>query len=338
LPTWGEILKELNETPTPAGTPDWDGVRRKYISDLAKRTGRSTIIYATDFLTGRAPPDQVTINLLDMQAMMEVLKGLPGPNLDLILHTPGGQPEALESLVRYLRTRFDHIRAFVPLAAMSAGTMWALACDEIVMGEHSQLGPIDPQFALAFGEQIRLAPAQAVLDQFELAKTEVRDPANLAAWITVLRSYGPSLLQECKQAQQLSESLVSQWMANYMFKSEADRVTKAAAVARAFADYRTLYSHGRPISRDQASAMAVTAITNLEADNKLQDAVLSVHHATMHTLAGSGAVKIVENNLPRTFALIGGVQVIGEPGKRAPRKSSRTPPKPEGRGTRKRKR
>lgn len=144
MPTWGQILNELNRTLTPNGTPDFDSVRRKYIRQLADYTGRSTIAYASDFLTATSDPSAIPINLGDMQAMMEVVKDLSGPTLDLILHTPGGSPEALESIVRYLRIKFDHIRAFIPLAAMSAGTMWTLACDEIVMGKHSQLGPIRP--------------------------------------------------------------------------------------------------------------------------------------------------------------------------------------------------
>jgi len=49
--------------------------------------------------------------------MVEVCKDLNGPNLDIILHSPGGSPEATASLVRYLRTKFSHIRVFVPLAA-----------------------------------------------------------------------------------------------------------------------------------------------------------------------------------------------------------------------------
>lgn len=41
-------------------------------------------------------------------------------------------------------------------------------------------------------------------------------------------------------------------------------------------------------------------VENLEADPNLQDAVLSVHHATFHTFSGP-CVKIVENQLGRGF-------------------------------------
>src|SRR5258706_6904061 len=117
-----------------AGQPvDFDSVRRKYLLNLHQLTGRSVILYTTDWLRGRIP-GATSIALEDMQGMMEVCKNLPGPNLDLIIHSPGGSAEATASIVKYLRRKYTHIRAFIPLAAMSAATMWALAADEIYMG------------------------------------------------------------------------------------------------------------------------------------------------------------------------------------------------------------
>jgi hypothetical protein len=129
MPTWGEILKELDGTvAVPGGPPNWDLVRRKYVTALHALTGRDTILYYTDWM-GSAGKPGTSIVLGDMQGMMEVHKDLKGPGLDLILHSPGGSAEATASMVRYLRTKFTDIRVFVPLAAMSAATMWALAGD-----------------------------------------------------------------------------------------------------------------------------------------------------------------------------------------------------------------
>jgi hypothetical protein len=153
-----------------APPPDFDGVRRRYLAQLYELTERPVILYSTDWLGGGPP--EAAINLEDMQAMMEVCRGLPGPDLDLILHSPGGSAEAAASIVHYLRTRYKHIRAFVPVAAMSAATMWALACDEVVMGKHSQLGPIDPQLVTPQGS----IPARAILDQFGQSGSVPRIP------------------------------------------------------------------------------------------------------------------------------------------------------------------
>jgi hypothetical protein len=118
----------------------------------------------------------------------------PWPNVDLILHSPGGSGSAAELIVKYLRTKFDHIRIVVPHMAMSAATMVSGGTDEVIMGKHSFLGPIDPQFILRTSLGQRSVPAQAILEQFELAKREAADPAKLRVWAPMLAQYGPDLL------------------------------------------------------------------------------------------------------------------------------------------------
>lgn len=298
MPSWGEILQELSASAVASGgQPDFDGIRRKYLAQLHALTGRDTIVYATDWLRGATPMS--SIDLGDMQGMMEVCQGLQGPGLDLILHSPGGSAEATASIVRYLRRKFPYdIRVFVPLAAMSAATMWTLAANLVVMGKHSQLGPIDPQLITPVG----VMPARAVIEQFERAKAEIQaNPAVLGAWAPMLQQYGPALLEQCEKAEELSRRLVREWLAAYMFAGEAEADAKAEKAARYFSDYATHQSHSLGIDRDQARAVGVQ-IVDLETDQNLQDAVLSVHHAVLHTLSGS-AVKIIENHAGRAFVL-----------------------------------
>ncbi|MEH2488701.1 SDH family Clp fold serine proteinase [Bradyrhizobium sp. AZCC 2230] len=65
--------------------------------------------------------------------------------LDLVLHTPGGLVLAALQIAKAVREHKGKVTVFVPHYAMSGGTLIALAADEIVMCEHSVLGPIDPQ-------------------------------------------------------------------------------------------------------------------------------------------------------------------------------------------------
>src|ERR1700737_1370322 len=64
--------------------------------------------------------------------------------LDLVLHTPGGLVLAALQIAKAVREHRGKVTVFVPHYAMSGGTLIALAADEIVMCEHSVLGPIDP--------------------------------------------------------------------------------------------------------------------------------------------------------------------------------------------------
>jgi hypothetical protein len=311
VPTWGEILNELAATPAngvAGGPPDFDKVRRKYLAAMHALTGRDVILYASDWLSGSALGTIIVLE--DMLGMMETCRGLKSRKLDLILHSPGGDPNATSSLVRYLRGRFDHIRAFVPLAAMSAATMWALAADEIWMGAHSQLGPIDPQMVTGNAQ----FPARAILEQFERAKVELEQtPAAFPAWVPILQAYGPSLLQECTDAEELSKRLVRVWLRTWMLKNRGDRSLRAARIATYFADYSKHRSHGVAISRDDARSKGVI-VRDLEDDPQLQDAVLSIHHSTMHTFSMTAATKIVENHLGRAWVKAARVVQMTGPG------------------------
>lgn len=308
MPTWGQLLQELNGLSATAGNPadggpsPFDILRRKYMAKLARRTGRAVIVYATAWLEPRQGLDAqaISIHLGDVQGFMEACSNIDEREVDLFLHSPGGTAEAAESIVEYLRTRFDHIRVVVPLAAMSAATMMALGADEIVMGAHSQLGPIDPQFTLATPEGPRSAPGQAILDQFELAKEQCQDPRNLPAWLPILRSYGPGLISQCGHQRDLAESFVAGWLERFMFKDDDERDAKAKAAAAWFANFSEFKSHGRRVSRDEARRLGLKVI-DLEEDPALQDAMLSVHHAVQHTFTGTGAAKIIENHHGRAW-------------------------------------
>jgi hypothetical protein len=253
------------------------------------------------------------ITLEDMQGLMEVCRDVPGPNLDIVLHSPGGIPEATASIVRYLREKFSDIRVFVPLAAMSSATMLALASNRIVMGKHSQLGPIDPQLQAGTWT----APARGILEQFERAKQECKaDPAALAAWAPILQQYGPALLEQCRMAEDLAKRLVREWLTSYMFNGDSE---KAERVAAFFASYELHQSHSMGIPREMARDQGVL-IEDLEANQELQDAVLSVHHAAMLT----PAVKLIENHLSRTYAKVQAAAQIMLPTPMTP--SSPVPP------------
>jgi hypothetical protein len=320
MPTWGQLLAELAQTPPQPGVSAFDIIRRKYLVKLNQKAGRNVILYATKWTqAGGIDPGLVSITLEDVEALMEVVHGLDGAKgLDLVIHSPGGSPDAAEAVVHYLRSKFDDIRVIVPQAAMSAATMLACASDRIVMGKHSSLGPIDPQLIMASQTGARAHPAQAILDQFELARDQCKDPALLGAWVPILPQYGPSLLIECENALQLARELVTEWLRRWMFKDQPDGEKRAKEVAARLSDHSKFKSHGRPIHREAAIAMGLV-IENLEADQDFQDLVLSIFHACSHTFSNTGAVKIVENHLGRAFLKQQQVVMMSGP---APKKPS----------------
>ena len=301
MPIWSEILRELADSSTGGDSPDFDGIRRKYLLNLHRYTGRNVILYASGWIQKPGtPPYLVSVGDDDISALMEVVWGLQGEDLDLILHSPGGSLDAAEAIVSYLRTRFSNIRVIVPQFAKSAATMIACAADEIVLGNHSFLGPTDAQINVATPLGPRFVPTQAVLDQFDRAKQECADPAKLAAWVPMLNQYGPDLLVRCETALELSRELVKTWLETYMFNGAPNASQTAEIISSWFADHRNFKSHGRHLSRNELVKQQLK-VTALEDDQTLQDLSLSVFHSAVHTFTGTPIVKIVENHTGRAF-------------------------------------
>ena len=95
-----------------------------------------------------------------------------------------------------------------------------------------------------------------------------------------------------------------------MLRGHPESQQTAEAVAAWLANDHEHLSHSRAITRDQLRDRGLP-ITDLEESQELQDAVLSVHHATMHTFNGSAA-KLIENHLGRAF-IQHGVQMVMTP-------------------------
>lgn len=300
MPLWSEILSELSSDSTP-NLKTYDRVRRNYLLSLNEHTGRDTILYASSWLQhDDVPPTRIAIADQDIHALMEVTSDLSGPNLDIILHSPGGSAEAAEAIVFYLRSRFKNIRVIVPTFAKSAATMIACSANSIVMGKHSFLGPTDPQFPLITPLGQRLVPAQAILDQFAIMRNEIVEQTESPIWLPSISQIGPDLIVTCRNAIELSKSLVSAWLWNYMFEGKSEKKELAMEIAKWLSNHSNFKSHDRHLSRPELFDMKLS-IEELEKDQTVQDLSLSVFHATVHLFSASRVCKIVESHRGRSF-------------------------------------
>lgn len=284
MPNWNQVLNQVNT----AGSA-FDVIRRQYLAQLHEKTGRNVIVYYSGWLQ-KADVKGSEINDEDKNGLMTAIHQLDRSlGLDLVLHTPGGETAAVESIVHYLRSMFGtNIRAIVPQLAMSGGTMIACACREILMGKPSSLGPIDPQLGGI--------PAHGVLEEFRRAVDETKaDPGTIPVWQAIVAKYSPSLLGECQKAITWSSQMTEDWLKSGMFAGEQDGATKASAVVKELGDHALTLSHARhlPIERCRAIGLKVGA---LEDDQDLQERVLSIHHACMLTLSATPAFKLIENH------------------------------------------
>lgn len=304
LPTWSEILNEiLNSLKT--DPLSLDKVRRKYLKEVADYLKKPVILYATRWMDNPIlSPIDVQITWADKQAFMETVYGIKDKEIAIILHSPGGQIEAAQSIVEYLRKKFDRITAIIPDAAMSAATLFALASDEIIMGKQSNLGPIDPQFVITMPYGQIPISAQSILEEFNRAKEEVKqDRDNLLVWAPKIQQYPPGILEEARNAIELTKKLGEEWLIKYMLKGDNNAKNKAKRIVEYLSNHKELKSHSAPISKDKLKELGLKII-ELEADQKLQDLVLSVYHATRITFQLTTVHKIVENSNGRAFIRI----------------------------------
>ena len=115
--------------------------RKKQLQLIKRERGNEMLVYASDW-TRKQNTQILPQDLLPFKDQVNQIKG---KSIDLILETPGGLAETVDDMVNFLRKRFEFIGIIIPGTAKSAGTIFTMAADEILMGTTSALGPIDAQ-------------------------------------------------------------------------------------------------------------------------------------------------------------------------------------------------
>lgn len=292
MPSWGEVLDTLNNSESPI-----DMMRRKYLRIMNQYTGRNVIAYYSAFIQ-KPNLDGTSIDDNDKNAFMQAVCGLDrGKGLDLILHTPGGAIAATESIVYYLRKLFGNdIRAFIPQMAMSAGTMIALSCNQIIMGRQSNLGPIDPQYGGM--------SCAGIIEEFNQAIEDVtNNPAAANIWELIIGKYHPTFIGDCEKAINWADSMVKKWLANNMFSAYLDKEERANKVLETLSSHNRTYSHSRHIHIDELKDLGLEIIELEGFDDRpiedckdFQDCILTLHHSYMQALSTTDVIKMVENH------------------------------------------
>lgn len=284
MASWNSILSGI-QTSSPL-----DDARLRAIQDLSEYRNRNVICYYSGWLQNGSANEGSTIVDDDMNGLMNAVYKLDrSKGLDLVLHTPGGDLAATEAIVKYLRDCFeDDIVAIVPQLAMSAGTMIACSCKEIIMGRQSSLGPTDPQY--------NGVPAGGVIEEFENAVKEVAaNPASVALWGQIIGKYHPTFLGDCQKAVEMSKSIVGRWLTDNMLKGDPQAEQKKDSILELLCDHKQSAMHNRHFSHTDLEQIGMR-ITMMEGDNALQDKILTLHHSFMITFQKANVTKAIESS------------------------------------------
>jgi ClpP class serine protease len=179
---------------------------------------------------------------IDIQDSEDVLRAIRMTDadmpLDIVLHTPGGLVLAALQIARAVEAHRGKVTVFVPHHAMSGGTLVALAADEIVMCDHSVLGPIDPQ--------VNQYPAASIL-----AAVQAKPVAELDDETLILADVGRKALSQVLRA-------ATELLAVRMPPGEA------AALAEKLAS--GTWTHDYPIPAAEAKALGLPVSTDMPED------------------------------------------------------------------------
>lgn len=251
--------------------------RKKQLKRISEIRERDVLVYASN-VNSNAP---TSIDYSDILPFSDQLSNISSDDIDIILETPGGLAEVVEDLVRLVRNKHKNVGIIVPGMAKSAGTIFSMAADEILMGELSALGPIDAQI-MSNGKRFS---ADAFLEGLNKIRQEATTKKSLElAYIPMLQNLSPGEIQYCENAQKFSKTLVKNWLKEYKFKdwnihetsqtpvTDDDKEKRAEEIADLLCNHSHWLTHGRSIKMQDLKKMKL-AITDYTQNSQLNDAI-----------------------------------------------------------------
>ncbi len=217
----------------------------------------------------------------------------------IFLTTPGGEATVAEKLVEVVRNHYSLVYFVIPVAAMSAGTIFSMSGDKIFMDYSSSLGPIDPQVPDRDGRF--LIPALGHIDKVnEILEKSANNTITPAEFEWVMRQ-DFAMLRFYEQARDLSVALLEKWLVQYKFKdwvvhrtnnsgspvTADEKQARATEIAKMLSDNAHWHSHGRMIGMQTLRDVCRLEIDDFGLDPELQRAVRRYNDTLSEYLARS---------------------------------------------------
>jgi len=254
--------------------------------DIESIRKRPLLVYSTKFLDN-VPNVPNFIDLDDIDGFTDLVSSInDGGEIDILLHSPGGRPDATERIVSILRSKFEKVHFLIPHSAYSAATMLALSGNSITLHPSATLGPIDPQ--------INGTPARSIKRGFERVKEIMKNegPEALPAYIPLIEKYSLDLLELCDDSEKLSKELVTSWLKQFMFSCQSDKEKIIEDAVTYFSNYDEHLLHARPLlfSKLEKFNLAIEL-----ASGELQNLLWEAHILINNFFGATAFVKLYEN-------------------------------------------
>jgi ATP-dependent protease ClpP protease subunit len=229
--------------------------------------------------------------------------------LTLLLHSPGGDGTCVEKIVTICRAQCKHFRVIIPNRAKSAATMIALGADEIVMGNTSEIGPIDAQVVAVVAGVPRYVSAQSFIDAREdlLEKYKIAKKAkeDVKPYLQMFASLDIPYIQECQRMMDFGRDVVRGLLTKYMFAGDADAQQKADKVVGVLSSVKKHKVHGRIIDGNTARTELGLKVKLLPKDDLLWQKVWEYYTRAEISLGRSNSPKMFETRHEVLMARMG---------------------------------
>lgn len=259
---------------------------RRSIKEVETARGHRALCYIANVVNGAIGN---SIDGTDDLPFREMVASVPQDvkEVDVVLVTPGGLANQVVNFVNTLRPRFERVNFILLDMAMSAGSIFIMSGDEIVMSSRSKFGPIDPQVQNKEG---RFVPAQSILlaiNDIKARGQEALKNGGQPDWtdIQLLKNIDIREVGAALGASNYSIQITREFLEKYKFASWSihshskksvtpqDRSDRAKKVAEILCDHTKWKSHGHFIDRNVAYNECEIKITHSETINGLDNAM-----------------------------------------------------------------
>lgn len=221
----------------------------------------------------------------DFYIIRDMLQAVQGYNeIDVYIETPGGNGVTAEQIAKFLHSKFERVNFVISGEAKSAGTILAMAGNEIYMTETGSLGPIDAQVSIGrtvvsaydYMEWINNKMSEAI-------KNGRLNPVDA----TMIAQITPGEIQLVNHSLEFAKDLVKQWLHQYKFESwvttetrqeavtDAMKEKRANEVATELANHSRWRTHGRSLGIEDLESIGIKVV-NLEKDVQIAEIVYRI--------------------------------------------------------------
>ena len=255
---------------------------QRLVNQYNKITGRYLFLYVSAMFKR---VQGISMEEEDFYIIRDMLQSIQGYNeIDVYIETPGGNGVTAEQIAKFLHNKFNRVNFVISGEAKSAGTILALAGNEIYMTETGSLGPIDAQVSI--GRTIVSAYDYMEWVNFKMSqatKTGRLNPVDA----TMIAQITPGEIQLVNHSLEFAKDLVKQWLKEYKFESWTTTETRqeivtaemkekrANEVASELANHSRWRTHGRLLGIGDLESIGIKVV-NLENDIDISEIVYRI--------------------------------------------------------------